>query len=154
MTIESIMHGMQTSDCIQLFGWWRSRCCPSKIHVLELEEMLWPIFLFTCWKCLLRKSHLLAVIQIKGKASTKRKWQGTQDSDFDFTHSLSEFMSICHMVGTVLEAESELSLPFSVNDGLREEPAILGVTPTKTHSSDQDYKGEWQGTQRVGHRDI
>lgn len=51
-------------------------------------------------------------------------------------------MSICHMVGTVLEAESELSLPFSVNDGLREEPAILGVTPEKTHSSDQDYKGE------------
>lgn len=43
------------------------------------------------------------------------------------------------MTDTVLEAESELSLPFSVSNGLREEPAS---TPMKTHSSDQDYKGE------------
>lgn len=46
------------------------------------------------------------------------------------------------MAGTVLEAESELSLPFSVTDGLRKEPASTGVTPMRTHSSDQDHKGE------------
>lgn len=53
MIIESIMPGSQTSDCIQVNlclserkSRSRSKLCPSKTHVLELEDMLWSIFLF------------------------------------------------------------------------------------------------------------